>query len=45
MITSREIIVYGAMTLTDNDTFLVMVKNTVLLLLLQIMFLCFDVNV
>ena len=36
MITSRRsIFVYGAKKLMDNDIFLVMVKNTVLLWLLQ----------
>ena len=46
MITSRSIIVYGAKKMMDNDIFRVfyMVKNTVLLWLLQLCF-CFDVKV
>ena len=35
IITNRRSIVYGAKKLMDNDNFLVMVKNTVLLWLLQ----------
>ena len=35
MVKSRRIIVYGAKKLMDNDIFQVMVKNTVLLWLLQ----------
>ena len=35
MMTNRKIIVYGAKKLMDNDIFLVMVKNTVLLSLLE----------
>ena len=35
MITSRRIIIHGAKKLLDNDVFLVVVKKTVLLCLLQ----------
>ena len=43
MIASR-IVVYGAKKLMDKDIFLVMVKNTLLLWVFAIMFLCFDVK-
>ena len=40
-IIKRRRIVYGAKKLMDNNIFLVMVKNTVSVVVISIMFLCF----